>query len=472
MKLNDARLAVGHLRIAIIVDNPRRDLRGLVLLACQFARHGARVYLVPMYQQGYDLPLLAPDLVVVNYARESNRGLLETYRDLGYRVAVLDTEGGVLSETGLDSPNNWASSIRSAGYATLVNDYCFWGEEVHRAFVAHSGLSAAALAVTGCPRYDICIEPWAALLDYSRRDFILVNTNFSAINPAFTRSANMERQIFRDQGWDAAYVDALFTELQAVFPRYLDAIAGIARALPERVIQVRPHPFESDRIYKERFAGLGNVVIDGEGDIFNTIHGADCIVHLNCGSAIDAVRMGKTPITMEFLNSDVLRRHAPLPSRISCPAASPEDLVTLAADQTQRAIRFDNTAARLVIESWYHMSDGKAAERVAKFLLSRLEGAPRNARSGIGASLRGGRPRASGKQILQGAISLLGGSRFAANLAMNVQKSRRGKWIELPTVTDLVARFAELGAMPDMAVRCARSPLGGQALASFLIDRS
>ncbi len=78
-------------RIALVVDNPRRDLRGLVLLAYLFARRGAEVFLVPMHQQGYDLPLLALDLVVLNYARENNKGLMESYRDLRIRVAVLDT---------------------------------------------------------------------------------------------------------------------------------------------------------------------------------------------------------------------------------------------------------------------------------------------------------------------------------------------------------------------------------------------
>lgn len=460
------------LKIAIVVDNPRRDLLGLVLLASQFARRGARVFLVPMYQQGYDLPLLAPDLVVVNYARESNRGLLQTYRALGFRIAVLDTEGGVLSEAGLDSPENWAASLRSAGLAELVDDYCFWGGEIHRAFASHSGLPAEALMVTGCPRYDVCIEPWSALLEYPRRDFVLVNTNFSAINPAFTRSAAAEQQIFRDQGWDFGYIDTLFAELHAVFPRYLDAIEGIARALPARVVQVRPHPFESDRVYRERFAGLANVVIDGEGDIFNAIHGADCILHLNCGSAIDAARMGRTPIAMEFLNSEVMRRHAPLPSRVSCPAASLEDLVALVADPVLCADRYDLAAARLVIEPWYHLSDGKAAERVAEFLLARLASAPRTARAGIGASLRGGRPRASRGQLLQGALSLLAGSRIAAGLAMRLQKARRGKRLDLPVVAALAARFAELGGMPRLTVRTARNPLGGQPLSSFLIGKS
>ncbi|TCS72486.1 surface carbohydrate biosynthesis protein [Sulfuritortus calidifontis] len=459
-------------KVAVVIDNPLRDLRGLVLLAYQFAKRGATVFLVPMYQQGYDLPLLAPDLVVMNYARESNRSLLESYRTLGFRVAVLDTEGGVLSECGLDSPTNWANSFRNSGLAALVDDYCFWGEAVQSAFRLYSGINESGLAVTGCPRYDICNEPWARLLHYHRNGFVLVNTNFSAINPAFTRSAEDEQRLFRDQGWDAAYIQELFEELHEVFPRYLNTIETIARAMPNRVIQVRPHPFENGALYRKRFANISNVVIDGRGDIFDAIHGADCIVHLNCGSAIDAARMGKTPISMEFLNTEIMRRHAPLPSRISCHAANVDDLLDLINDPSLRAARYDLSKARHEIEPWYHLSDGKAAQRIAEFLLGRINKMPRRACRSLKAALRGGRSRPGIRQYLQGVLGLLIGSRTAAAVAVLLQRSRRGKVIDPVVVSELILRYRQLDGGPELQIRRLRSPIAGQPLSSFIITQA
>jgi surface carbohydrate biosynthesis protein len=460
------------LNIAIIVDNPRRDLRGLVLLAYQFAKRGAAAFLVPMYQQGYDLPLLAPDLVVLNYARESNRGLLESYRDMGVRVAVLDTEGGVLSESGFDSPDNWATSFRDTGLADLVDDYCFWGKAVHDAFRQRSGMDEASLALTGCPRYDICNPPWSSLLKYPRSGFILVNTNFSAINPAFTRSDADEQRLFREQGWDAGYVQDLFAELHEVFPRYLDAIEAIARTAPGRTVQIRPHPFENEAVYHERFANTPNVIIDGKGDIFNAIHGAECIVHLNCGSSVDAVRMGKTPISMEFLNTEVMRRHAPLPSRVSCHAASLDDLLSLVGDSSLRTSRYDLSKARREIEPWYHLSDGHAAERVADFLLSRGGKTTSGARRSLGAALRGGRLHPSLRQYLLGGLSLVAGSYAASLVVDQLQSARRGKHIDYATVHELVSLYRQLDDGPELQVNRLRSPIAGQALSSFRIHIS
>lgn len=456
-------------RIALVVDNPRRDLQGVVLLAYQLARRGAEVFIVPMYQQGYDLPLLAPDLVVLNYARESNRGLLESYRDLRVRIAVLDTEGGVLSESGLDSPDNWAASFRDTGLAALVDDYCFWGPAVYDAFRQHAGMDAASLALTGCPRYDICNTPWSSLLTYPRSGFILVNTNFSAINPAFTRSDADEQRLFCMQGWDANYVKELFTELHEVFPRYLDTVEAIANAAPDRTVQIRPHPFENEAVYRARFADIPNVIIDGKGDIFNAIHGAECIVHLNCGSAVDTARMGKTPISMEFLNTEIMRRHAPLPSRVSCHATSLDDLLSLVRDLSLRATRYDLVTARREIEPWYHLSDGRAAERVADFLLSKVAKMARQARRSMGVSLRGGRRRPSLRRYLLGGLNLVAGSYAASKMVDRLQSARRGKRFDHATVRELISLYRKLDGGPELQVNRLRSPIAGQALSSFSI---
>ena len=459
-------------KIAIVVDNPRRDLRGLALLAYQLAKRGAATFLVPMYQQGYDLPLLAPDLVVLNYARESNRGLLESYRDLGIRVAVLDTEGGVLSESGFDSPDNWATSFRESGLADLVQDYCFWGQALYEAFRKHSEMDEVSLALTGCPRYDLCNKPWASLLTYPRTGFILVNTNFSAINPAFTRSAEDEQRLLREQGWNANYVQELFAELHRVFPLYLDAVEAIARAAPDRTVQIRPHPFEKEAVYQERFSDMPNVIVDGKGDIFNAIHGAECIVHLNCGSSVDAARIGKTPISMEFLNTEIMRRHAPLPSRVSCHAKGLEDLLVLVSDSSLRDIRYDLVKARREIGPWYYLSDGRAAERVADFLFSRGVKTSRGARRSLGAALRGGRLHPSLRQYLLGGLSLAAGS-FVASLAVDrLQSARGGKHIDHAVVRELVSLYRQLEGGPELQVSRMRSPVTGLPLSSFSIRMS
>ena len=71
------------MRIGLVVDHPKRDLAGSVLLAYQLARRGASVVIVPMYEQAVDVPRLGLDTLVVNYAREANRDLMKSFARAG-----------------------------------------------------------------------------------------------------------------------------------------------------------------------------------------------------------------------------------------------------------------------------------------------------------------------------------------------------------------------------------------------------
>ncbi|MFP9136006.1 surface carbohydrate biosynthesis protein [Devosia sp. XGJD_8] len=447
-----------------MIDNPKRDLRGISLLAYALAREGRSSVIVPMYAQGYDLPLLSCESVVLNYVRQSNEDLVRTYRDLGMHIAVLDTEGGILSRAGLREPHNWARSLRETGLIDLVNDYFFWGDAVRAAFAQESGLQQDRMHLTGCPRYDLCSPPWNAALTYERKGYVLVNTNFSAINPGFTRSSDAEKHIFRSLGWDPEYVDTWFADMEALFPRYQDAVAELARALPNQTVLVRPHPFENETVYRQRFADIPNIVVDGRGDALNMIANAACIVHLNCGTAVDALLQRKPAISLEYLNTELLLDHTPLPSRLSIRASSFEALVGHVSDHLAAPGDFVPDGARDEIEPWFYKVDGKAAERVAT-ILGRLPKQP--VKRNFGAAMRGGRPNANPAQIAQGAANVVAGSRFVTWSRNRLDRSRRNKTITVEQVQSLLDTFAECCNGARFRAAHARNPLTGLPMSSI-----
>ncbi|WP_411037476.1 surface carbohydrate biosynthesis protein [Shinella sp. BYT-45] len=452
--------------VALVVDNPKRDLRGTVLTAYQLAKRGCRTAIVPMYAQGYDLPLLAPNVVLLNYIRQSNEELARSYRALGIRLAVMDTEGGILSRKGLREPNTWAGSLRDAGLAVLVDDYFFWGEAVREAFLANSGMLPEQLHLTGCPRYDLCAPPWNAALAYRRSGFVLVNTNFSAINPAFTRSSAAEKQIFRSLGWSDAYISRWFEELEGVFPRYLDEVEAMARAMPQQAVVVRPHPFEDQERYRRRFAGVPNIEVDGSGDVLNMIHEAKCVVHLNCGTSVDALLQRKVPVSLEYLNTELLLDHTPLPSRLSLRPRSREELVEAVKGLVEGRTAFDHDAAFAEIEPWFYRADGAAAERVASVLAALPKGSPRPS---LSHAVRGGRAAPSAGQVLQGLASAAFGSHFVGVLRGKVAASRKGKDIPPGDVQSLLDFYAQVSHGPRYRARRARSRLTGLPLSTIEI---
>ena len=69
-------------RVGLIVDSPLRDLQGTVLIARELVDRGLEAILVPMYQQGVDVPLLKLDALLLNYARLNNLELMRAYHRL------------------------------------------------------------------------------------------------------------------------------------------------------------------------------------------------------------------------------------------------------------------------------------------------------------------------------------------------------------------------------------------------------
>src|SRR6516165_918795 len=175
------------MRIGLVVDHPHRDLEGSVLLARRLVARGGEPVLVPMYQQGIEQALLGLDAIVVNYYRPNTASALRRWRADGLATFVLDTEGGVLSESGHDSPPAFASALARLHVADGVDGYLFWGEKLARAVRDIGALPAERIAVTGCPRFDLCAEPWRRRLGPRGADYVLINTNFSLINPAQAR---------------------------------------------------------------------------------------------------------------------------------------------------------------------------------------------------------------------------------------------------------------------------------------------
>ena len=190
-------------------------------------------------------------------------------------------------------------------------------------------------------------------------------------------------------GWPQLRLGALVELRARVVEQVAHAVAELAASQPDCCFLVRPHPFEDAMLYEKRFKGLDNVVVDGEGDVLNVIAHADCVLHLNCGSAVETVLLGKIPISMEFLNTGTMRRHASLPSQLSCLATSMEDLSLLVRDAALRAARFDADSARARIEPWFHSIDGCASARVAEILAAAKSTCAQSKRS-FTASLRGG----------------------------------------------------------------------------------
>lgn len=206
------------------------------MLAYALASRGASAVIVPMYEQAVDVPRLGLDALVVNYARDVNLDLMQSFAKAGLALYVLDTEGGVLTDKGSNSPPLMAAYMRNSGYANMLAGYFFWGGKLQAAFRDGEVMAPDRLHLSGCPRFDFAAPRWRKLLESGSQGYLLVNANFPFVNPRFATKPGAERDVMVKAGWDAAYLDLFQADLKQVFANYLVEIDRLAAARPDRPI--------------------------------------------------------------------------------------------------------------------------------------------------------------------------------------------------------------------------------------------
>lgn len=460
------------MRVGLVVDHPNRDLGGIVRIAFALASRNVKTFLIPLYDQGVDIPLLNLDVIIVNYARPTNLDLVAGYAKQGISIFVLDTEGGVFSEVGANSISGLVNYIGTSSYTHLIDGYFFWGNRLHNAFLNSGILSPSRLHLTGCPRFDFASARWRDVLQYPLKDYILINTNFPLINPSFTKDISEEVRVMIKNGWDHHYINKMAQDQNGILIGLLETVCRLAVLFPEKHFLIRPHPFEDFTVYRKRFESVFNVTVDGSGNVFNVIRHCACLLHLNCGTSVEAVMLGRLPISIEFLNTDHMANHSTLPSQISMKANNFEHLVAIINDLPKYYQIFDfDTVYREHIYNFFYENDGFAGDRVADVILT----APtRTERSGIFRrivwSLASSRETSRLSQRIQALFANILGSRITTSLRSKLEVVRRRKMLDIDTVRNLVGLLAQHNRSPEPLISYASHPISKLPLSSISIS--
>jgi hypothetical protein len=253
-----------------------------------------------MYEQGFDVPALQPDLVLLNYTRPNNADLIKHYKRAGILVGVLDTEG-----IGGNNADQFAALSKG---------------------VYRSGRSLRLGCATGCllkhgpyPRIS-CMRPavrdttlyrlGAALSKPSvGANYVLINTNFPSVNPRFSNGPADEQEAMVNAGFTREYANQVVIEAKHAYRSTLEMSMKLARHFPDVHFVLRPHPFENIKSY-DALADYPNFEVRQEGTSIEWINGARLLIHQNCSTAIEATMLNVEPLSMEWFNTPSLRVQA------------------------------------------------------------------------------------------------------------------------------------------------------------------
>ncbi|MBW3589267.1 MAG: hypothetical protein KY429_07600 [Actinobacteria bacterium] len=367
-------------RVALVVDNPNRDLPGLVLLGRYLCSQDLTCYLVPMNLQNLELLALAPDFVVFNYLRSNNEDHVRRLHRANISYGCLDTEGGVVSKEIFQ-----AVAPKSRDVLADASFYAAWGP-ASADMVQKAGLySSDQVAITGNPRFDFYVDPWkkpaletSDYAEFFQGKSILFNGTFPLANPGFSTPTREVEMYVRQFGMDRELIESTQQQQAAVLGKFSSLAQEVATHIPEAKVVYRPHPFERLETYTDKFRAP-NLRAALQGTVDGWILRADALVHFNCSTAIEAGMAGVPafiPTWLTDLVQSSLLRPIPEIENVSVGCDSPRDLKAVLREALEQDFEIParvGAAMERIVADWYFALDGSSHERVGSLILEHAE---------------------------------------------------------------------------------------------------
>ena len=318
------------------VENQVRELDAKLLLACVAAQNNYRCLIGWKGLIDARIGRFPPSVYLAKSMTRQNLKMLRIKRKLGHQVAAWDEEALV----------HYPKEIyyaRRVGSESLkfIDLFIAWGEDNRELLEAHPDFNGAPIHVLGNPRSDLLRPEFRDFyseqvdrIKYEYGDFILINTNFGAVN-GYSEKLNLLRQVNGDAGeWVIGrtaigmppdYARGLFHHRSEVFREFQGLVKEIASAYPQRRIVLRPHPVEDHGFWRAWCAEFDNVEVNAEGNVIPWLLAAGCLVHNGCTTAVEAYLLGTKVVSFVPLTDD--RYESELPNELGDYAGSAQEVI-------------------------------------------------------------------------------------------------------------------------------------------------
>tara|TARA_B100000902_G_scaffold270789_1_gene256670 strand:+ start:8646 stop:9956 length:1311 start_codon:yes stop_codon:yes gene_type:complete len=288
------------MKIALIVDNPQRDLLGMVYLARELTSKNNDVFLVPSNLRFYELGKISPDYVLLPNLRWHNIKLANFLSSKNVKIGVLETEGAFV-----DNLNRFVNAYsKDIDYNKIVNNWFFWGNEFKNEFTSNLEINEDKYTVVGNPKFDVYKDSKVT----KQNQEILIATNF----PYFNSNLNMFSETF-SRLKDGYYLNNKnlkdnYNYQKLLFNKTLELVNGMSNKYPDHNFTLRPHPFENLNKYKWIISE--NVKVDNSELSHVALSRSRLLIHFVSSLAFEASLMQinnvvvKNLIKKETLNSN------------------------------------------------------------------------------------------------------------------------------------------------------------------------
>lgn len=366
-------------KVVLIVDNPIRDLEGMVLIAHSLALGGAEVFLISMNEiylnNARDIWQICPDFILVNYIRNNNKIYIERFINANIKIGLLDTEGGVLPN--LQVYKNLI--IDDKNILSKIQVYFSWGNKLAKYLIESSIFSDQQIVVSGSPRFDFYSQDFVKfhrplkLFFNNENPIILINCNFPIANPKFQTKEQEKLFLINVLNFPIGQVEQMISSQEKALNEFIDLTKKLSILFPDVNFLLRPHPFECEIQYQNKLTDFSNVFVSKEGPVINQILASKCIIHRGCSTALEAQLVGKPAISVRWVE---MHSEQPIPESVSLKVDNFNELTCLINSILGNVQVNDNeiiSKLRDIEKDWFYKFDGKAHQRVSSEIINLIE---------------------------------------------------------------------------------------------------
>ena len=292
-----ATVSTGRRILYLPVETTARELAGKVLLAAMATERGWLVVIRDWHKISQWIASRPAGAVVAISIPEDTAGRIRSFRRAGHRVINI-CEENIVYPDGRDYCHRKVGPSALAALDLMMVS----GARNYAHLQEFRPEGTDKYRVTGNPRFDTLLPGFRAAYERHSDDlrkrfgrFLLVNTNFSRINPFKSHTDVFAEMSARDQFADDSHA-SFYREHIAYKARQAaalkDALIEIAAARVFDTIVLRPHPSENQNTWRQWANPLG-IEVHYDLTANDWMVASDAVLHTGCTTGIEGLLLDR-----------------------------------------------------------------------------------------------------------------------------------------------------------------------------------
>ncbi|MEG3637843.1 surface carbohydrate biosynthesis protein [Magnetococcus sp. PR-3] len=369
-------------RVVLLVDDRKRDLNSLALIAQHLKKQGIDCYLQPLEAFRASLSAFKPHMIVFNHLVASHLA------DFSQRMSQMGVKVGVLPNEGLMYDKEEMAYNAGRFHSNAHMDIFFCWHKAFKQALEESGFGETTrLEVVGVPRFDLCFEPWVNIYETApppegEQPLVLFCTRF-----VYAKYADMPPEagdaLFANWKDKISYYKDYWSIINGNHASRAKAMAYLKRLAESGKFRLilRPHPREDLQFYLDFLAALPadvakRVSFDPDSPIAALIHRSDLVMTCEkCTTGLESWVVNRPTMTLVFDRHPMF--YSDEHAQMDCICEDLDDVVAMTEAQMVDGAQANFEGERHAhLKEWCGNLDGDSTEKIADLIAQTLQGAP------------------------------------------------------------------------------------------------